>query len=459
METHRWPSSASRDKFEEQLLKLEELENELKQYIRNRPHSIYPPDNSEPIFQNLIRHIREMLNSRESELRDHLDRAESSSDYGEFDRLSSRAVFINSKLIGLCSQGTSSLEGRDLKYRIDTLTVSMKSRDAEKLLTKILDKILEIKSLRASTLPENLHLRTTNSTGIVTVLEHEYQSVVRRLDHVLYTTDEDSYGFGILKRDNDGQDLKEINERLYADQKFSAERTGWTLGFRQKRLIVVICTGFAGDQVVEKCIEHFSKIQPEIKKMAGFEFTPPSQWFVVGVCAGVKDTWGLGTVLVANETIIQTRVTHASTKWMVVRSAMANNLISSNTRFTPHQLHRPIPEDPCSESKVERTIFSANPVKFICSSVVIDTERARDAVIELVMREGYIAENDDIGIEMEGAGIFDFRGYNPSVVKATCDYADERKSQWSEESKNRLQLYAAELAAEFFFQQLNSDSS
>jgi hypothetical protein len=54
---------------------------------------------------------------------------------------------------------------------------------------------------------------------------------------------------------------------------------------------------------------------------------------------------------------------------------------------------------------------------------------------------------------MEAQGAARFEDESVCVVKAICDYADDRKGKlWSPEEKMEVQLYASELAADFVSQ-------
>lgn len=267
--------------------------------------------------------------------------------------------------------------------------------------------------------------------GIVTVLEHEYQSVVRRLDTVKDQTDVKSFGQAILDRKCTFQDPKKLGT--------PARSTGWTRGTLAGKTVTVICTGSAGAistlDSVKKAVHHLG---------------PPGEgWMVVGVCGASTDDWPLGSVLVSDRFICDLRV-HSWTEIELVGQVRPAYIRRPEANYNARDLFRRPPA--LSKLAVKLASPDAVPVlvvPFACTNEVVNHPEQRDlvrqALIQCNLRNG-----EEFGIEMEAKGVAAFGGSAVRIVKAICDYADKRKGGgWSGKTKMEIQLYAAEIAADF----------
>lgn len=275
--------------------------------------------------------------------------------------------------------------------------------------------------------------------GILTVLEHEYQSVVRRLDSIVECTEDTSCGFGILDRMHSTDDMKDTSVTLGS----GAKTMGWTTGTLGGHKVIVVCTGYAGKDKANEC-------KLEAQRLFGI----PQVWLVVGICAGSNDQWPIGTVLVSNELVCS--ITDPSPhKYVVEREIHPFSLPTPlPERFTLHQAFRRTPHG-CANNTV-----AANPeavpvraVNFACTRDVINVSAAKAAIRACLTNTGNLAAGADFGIEMEGPGVAAYTERTMCIIKGVCDYADEKKEQWKETHAQVLfQLYAAETAADYAVQ-------
>lgn len=271
--------------------------------------------------------------------------------------------------------------------------------------------------------------------GILTVLEQEYQSVVRRLDKLELCSDVSCFGQAILDRRQTFQNLK--------PRAGTGRGLGWAKGTIGDVTLCVICTGDMGKD----------STYLGLNKALEIVGPPVDGWYVVGVCAGTNEQWPLGTVLVSKDKIFDVVYKHASAKkFTILKPIKPRPVHVGQNVFQVNDLFRRIPTGKGLGVHIAQpTSVPVNSVKFACTNVVIDDTGARDRLrARLTLLTRGLAKDEDFGIEMEAKGVFAFGGAPVRIVKAVCDYADGRKGGvWTDEQKMEIQLYASELAADF----------
>jgi|GEM_PF-5695077 len=296
-----------------------------------------------------------------------------------------------------------------------------------------------------SKLPRLTH-KETFDVGILTVLEHEYQSVVRRLDEIYRCTDDHSYGFAILDRRKPDQDLKKVGK--------PQRSAGWTHGRIGKTDVLVVCTGPAettnSKDTTTDVLNGISRV---------FSHTPERGWLVVGVCAGTNEKWPIGTVLVSAGSLFDVRSSHTQgspekSRFKIMDTiAPSAWLYRSGSTTNLEVLFRPVPTaDEISVKVAQPRLVPVRWVKFACTHQVVNSTKARNELCNHLRADKKIRQNEEIGIEMEGAGVSAFGGNPVCVVKAVCDYANNAKAKGWEKFKVLFQLFAAETAADFVVQ-------
>lgn len=293
--------------------------------------------------------------------------------------------------------------------------------------------------------------KDTFDVGILTVLEHEYQSVVRRLDDIYCCTDDHSYGFAILDRRRPNQDLKELGK--------PRRSTGWTHGRIGKTNVLVVCTGPPPKDANSKdtttaALEAISRV---------FSHKPARGWLVVGVCAGTNEQWPIGTVLASEGSVFDMRSSHTQgspekSRFKLMETIVPSEwLIWTRKNASLEVLFRPIPNADALKVQVARpTSVPVRRVKFACTHQVVNSTKARKELCNHLQADKKIRPNEEIGIEMEGAGVAAFGGSSVCVVKAVCDYANNAKAKGWEKFKVLFQLFAAETAADFVVQAIRA---
>lgn len=279
---------------------------------------------------------------------------------------------------------------------------------------------------------------TQLSVGILTVLEHEYQSVVRRLDKIYACSGDYAYGFAIRYRTHPTEDLKDLLTDLGKKGMVGSLDLGWTIGSIGSEIVIVICTGKVGKDTTEKSIEY---IQTHLKLLV-------SNWLDVGVCAGSDKNWPIGTVLVSQEMVIDLKRTKSAgfEKKVIVPLSLT---LPKDRSFSLEMTYRNSPRIK-GIAVVNPTNVPIFPVKFACPQELINLTDDREAIRSYLVREGCLNPHEEFGIEMEGAGTTLYsNSLSMCIVKAVCDYGDDKKKSWPSDAKVLFQLYAAETAADF----------
>jgi nucleoside phosphorylase len=296
-----------------------------------------------------------------------------------------------------------------------------------------------------------LRHRETYDVGILTVLEHEYQSVIRRLDEIFSCTDDHSYGFAILDRRKPDQDLKKIGK--------PQRSTGWTHGRIGKTNVLVVCTGPPADDANSKdtttaALDAISRV---------FSHKPERGWLVVGVCAGTNEKWPIGTVLVSEDSLFDMRSSHTQGSSEKSRFKLMGTITPcewltwTGKNAALEVLFRPIPNADGLQVQVAKpTSVPVRRVKFACTHQVVNATKARLELCNHLRADKKIRKDEEIGIEMEGAGVAAFGESSVCVVKAVCDYANNSKAKGWEKFKVLFQLFAAETAADFVVQAIKA---
>ena len=325
---------------------------------------------------------------------------------------------------------------------INSLSIERMFTDFEAFLAKLISTFIKKFSVESVIEP-------TESTplGILTVLEHEYQSVVRRMSEIHALSDKNSYGAAILDRDAPETDLRKVARRLYSSDTYYASLTGWAIGKIGNRTVVVLCTGFAGKERARESIEFFKAHFP---MQGGSFFSSPSKWVVLGVCAASSREFGIGEVLVSNELLIGMERDHK--KWWVARcmppQMIDADVVARNLLDAEKELFRLPPTTKDVSIRINQDV-KLQFMKFICSNRVINSDEELVDALAAARSASHnespaLRDDEHVGIEMEGIG-------SPNtalVVKGVCDYADNDKANWKDDFKNILQLYSAEMAAE-----------
>lgn len=275
------------------------------------------------------------------------------------------------------------------------------------------------------------------NVGILTVLEHEYQSIIRRLDRVYACSGNYAEGSAIRYRANPSDDLKDISTRL---RNLTKREIGWTIGLIGSETVVVICVGDVGKDNARSSIY-------DIQDRLNFGV---EHWLDVGVCAGTNKDWPIGTVLISDKKVIDLKRlgtgTFAETD---VITPLALPLPTCGT-FSLDRSYRRIPQFVENIPVAHPHNIKVLPVKFACVPDVIKGNADREAIRSLLLRSNHLSSDEEFGIEMEAAGTTLY-GDSPTmcIIKAVCDYADDSKASWPPGTKNLYQLYAAETAADY----------
>jgi len=286
--------------------------------------------------------------------------------------------------------------------------------------------------------------RVSLDIGILTALEHEYQSVVRRLDVIVKCTEDSSCGFAILDRMRPVDDMKDSSKPLGAD----LQGMGWTVGYIGGKGVLVVCTGYAGRERAEDCR----------RGTEGLFGVPKAGWLVVGICAGTDHNWPIGTVLVSHGNACS-MTDPAPEKYVLQRKFEPMRLADEcPDRIAMQQLFRRPPHGLALDVSVaDPSQVPVRAVKFACTRDVINVATVREVIRDCLVKEGFVTCHEEFGIEMEGPGVAISGGPMMCIIKGVCDYADERKQQWKKTSAQVFfQLYASETAAELATQLIRS---
>lgn len=283
--------------------------------------------------------------------------------------------------------------------------------------------------------------------GVVTVLEHEYQSVLRRLDSIEESSDEHRSGLSILNRISPDQDLKELGGISARNREF-----GWARGRIGSHSVFVICTGRSGKLAAETSVKAAISLLGILP--------PPKRWFVVGVCAASRNSVPLGGVLVSSGVIFDMSRSHSDRYLPDPRVVIPLKLtIPGSNTFSMVDCFRRVPELSLQDAKIaSKDSVPVHGVKFACVDHVVNRTSDRNAILRLLRDSKKIVPGEQVGIEMEGAGLPIKTPEKVVVIKGICDYADTRtKAKLDPATKNRLQLFAAETAAEYVAQVLRAE--
>jgi nucleoside phosphorylase len=290
-----------------------------------------------------------------------------------------------------------------------------------------------------SRLPINLLNFTSIRVGILTVLEHEYQSVIRRLDRIYVCSGEYAYGLAIRYRIQPTEDMKDLLARFREMGVVGTLDIGWTIGSIGAETVVVICTGDVGKDNTRESIKH---IQKHLKLLV-------DNWLDVGVCAGSDKSWPIGTVLVSHEKVVDLERTGSDR--FEKGNVIAPLLLSRPTEgtFSVQTSYRRVPRMnrvPVAPSESVPIYF----VKFACVPDVIRLTHDKEAIRAYLVREGLLLSGEEFGMEMEGVGTtLHTNSSTMCVIKGVCDHGDNLKKSWPSEAKVLYQLYAAETAADY----------
>lgn len=473
---NKWPLSVSKEKCGaakaivlDLIEQLGEVIDELNRIFGESANSISMHFEG---IQDYLDELDELLSTCESDLGD------------DVDKFSSQALHVYAKLDQIYRfQAYRELGGKKWEKRSVTATLKAmqselleytnKDNGDEMVLKPIYQKLqVVIKEFNSNirklglAAPISLNMldgySDINPIGVITVLEHEYQSVIRRFDSITAISNENSYGFMILKRISPKEDLKVRRKTKFP--KHSPKYTGWALGVMDGKDVLVVCTGDAGEEVVRnsrKLIQRHLKNSLKIGKL-------PAKWAVVGVCAGTDDdNWKIGNVLISKDHIIPVRMepknTNGDIGWRVEESFSPIKIDLQDSLQGDIRLYRPIEKEKVDEEQCDYAI-NIHGVTFLCSNVVVNSDDGRKKMLQLV-NEATVSKKINfsgshiryVGIEMEAAAL----GVEEVVViKGICDFADSNKgSTWSDEDKNIKQLFAAETAAEVFRHHINEISS
>lgn len=285
----------------------------------------------------------------------------------------------------------------------------------------------------------------TNDIGIYTALEHEFQSVVRRLDRVHIITSRDGPGHEILRRIADTHDAKEA-----ATEK-STYGIGVAIGKIGSKTVLVVCGGkmLNGDNDVLDGILNISQVMSELKKFR----LRARRWCIVGVCGASNEQLPLGTTLISNAVH---KVKYKASKTFKYKKSYPQMPFFSAERSFQTELKYQFRCDKALREVAEKEGFElADPKRvqvkrsaFACVDHVIKTNADRKAIYKALHDQGHLNNYEHFGIEMEHNGVADHTKLPTIVIKSVCDYADERKAEWSDEMKNLIQLYAADVAGD-----------
>lgn len=301
-------------------------------------------------------------------------------------------------------------------------------------------------SIKKSKFDEHIDKERSSKTveiGIVTVLEHEYQSVVRRLDRIISCSNDKTYGSTILDRLRPEEDLKE----------YVAEKVGfgWTLGYFGNARVIVVCAGSVGEEATRDSIEF-------IERHLKFPYTKRG-WLVVGVCAGTDRSWPIGTVLISRHSIIGLRKPKSN---KYVESDVVRPMIipgPPSDCFSLKTIFRSTPE-PVKDVRVSSAnCVLVREVKYACTPHVVNSTSDKAMILRSLRQQRLVEPDEAVGIEMEAMGAIVSLEEPLGVVKGVCDFADTDKASWPEGLKNFYQLYAAETAAEYVAQAIRTQIS
>lgn len=278
--------------------------------------------------------------------------------------------------------------------------------------------------------------------GIVTVLEHEYQSVVRRLDRIVLCSNDKTFGSAILDRLRPEDDLK-----VYAEEKGGV---GWSVGYLGKVQVLVICTGSVGEETTRRAIDRVR----EILKLT----SPKRGWLVVGVCAGTDRGWPIGTVLISKHQILGLKRPKSS-KYTIDKKDVVRPMLMPESKggvFAVKALFRALPASVNGIQIAPPEQVLVRGVKYACTPHVVNETIDKKRILKTLRDSGLVGPDEAIGVEMEALGAIVSMDDPLGVIKGVCDYGDTGKSQWPEDLKNFYQLYAAETAAEYVAQAIRS---
>jgi nucleoside phosphorylase len=276
--------------------------------------------------------------------------------------------------------------------------------------------------------------------GFVTVLEHEYQSVVRRLDKIHACSGEEAYGLGFRYRTHPTEDLKDLLKDLTDMGILSNLDIGWTVGSIGQKKVIVICTGKVGKQTTSDSID---SIQDTLNITV-------ENWLDVGVCAGSDATWPIGTVLVSQSLVIDIKRTASDRFEEVNKIKPIRFALPKGRKFSLKTSYRRVPDSTHIQVAAPNNI-PVFPVMFACPTEVIRLKNDRNAILSFLRDKGYLNSDEEFGIEMEGAGTtLHPNSSTMCIIKAVTDYGDKKsKKSLAPGTKVLYQLYAAETAAEY----------
>jgi nucleoside phosphorylase len=327
-----------------------------------------------------------------------------------------------------------------LAHRLSHVLAPTGARSRQNLFTMIMDAWRDANEHNAVSYVPQIGLGPVAVTqkpeiGILTVLEHEFQSVLRRLDRINRMSDDSGYGFAILDRAKPEDELKN-----HVRDGGGAREIGWADGIVGAHRVLVVCSGKAGSDRANAAIR-------EVEKLPG-NVIPRLGWIVVGVCAGTDSRWPIGSVLVSHGMIIGVRRPKARA-YEALKPVVPMEIALKNGRTAMQRVYRRTPSGLVPDVRVASADkILLRKVKFACSDHVVNEAADRAELHAFLRRKKLVAEDEHVAIEMEGVGAAFSTQKRTAIVKGVCDYADDAKGAWPEGPKMLLQLYAAETAAD-----------
>jgi hypothetical protein len=294
---------------------------------------------------------------------------------------------------------------------------------------------------------ENRLIRRT--IGIYAALEHEFQSVLRRMDTVEFITGESCPGHAILKRQGDWQDVRDL--RPLRSENFA----GAALGRIGRHAVLLVCGGETRDEDGDR-VPARDNVAAVVRKLEGNGFEA-ANWLVVGVCAATCDEWPLGTVLVSERVH---ELTYSKSNRFDHQKLLDGPFVlefeEDLSRYKAVRQYRPLSAlgrvaKSCGLHVSAPHEVMVKRVPFACVGHVIKTTAEREELVRAVESSGE-PNAGEIGIEMELGAVAESAQCKVAIIKAVCDYGDDRKGEWTAGLKNMVQLYAADVAADIAVQ-------
>lgn len=345
----------------------------------------------------------------------------------------------------------------------------------------------------------------------VTALDHEFQSMVRRLDKVHAITGERHFGCRQSIFLDEKAELKEFTfdgafgragGRNHLGRPSSSDagmqleaQTGWAFGVMQGVQVAVVCVGVYGADTTSNSIDAFRKFRPGLEQ----PIRPllPEVWCVVGVCGTTASrAVGIGELVLSKgvafslekmpqHAAIQREVEqHSGIAEMVPLEAGGQggnpwqfreclpildvaDKVPESLQVDPSNLFVDIPEMSDSTVVVAKNEIRVHKRPFLCTNLVVkrtrDCELVQKALIEKLKElrslPRYTASRYECCKNQLDAGGDEWYGiemecpglerHRAVIIKSIVDYADDDKGAgWGPELRLSIQLYGAEIAAE-----------